>query len=199
MLKPKISMIFLFKRKAVYFFSFLFFVFTTGFTQAQLDITGISTVWDDAFHEWHVYAFNQQDEEVQGTLRVKWQFRQDAWKEWVFELENYDAQIRQKYTNELNHWELRSNEGTIDFKLQWRNDVNQWQINWNRERIKWRTKFNNDLNDWIYKGENDDLFSVYTIYRDDPRDWEVYYENIDLPMDVQVAMIFISIYYSTPK
>ncbi|NNE26473.1 MAG: hypothetical protein HKN09_06485 [Saprospiraceae bacterium] len=190
-------MIFLFNKR----FQSTFFLLAccACLIQAQYDLTGASAVWDDAFHEWNVYGYDQQEEEVEGTLRVKWQFREDAWKEWEFELEDYRAQIRQKFANDMHNWELRSDNGSLDFKLMWRNDINQWQIHWNRKRLKWRTKFTNDLNDWVFDGERDQIYTVYTVYRDDPRDWEIYAENIELPMDVRVAMLFISIYYAIPK
>ncbi|NNF22936.1 MAG: hypothetical protein HKN67_13435 [Saprospiraceae bacterium] len=176
---------------------FVLYISFLNILVAQTYLTGVSTKWDDAFFEWQVYAF-ENEEETEGELRLKWPFKND-WTEWVLDIEDQYFTIRLRYRNVLDHWEIRGGDVLVEMKPIWLNDYTQWRISYNGERIKWKTQYPNDLNYWFYEDDANGFAEFYTIYRNDPRDWEFNDQTENIPFEVKLAMAFISIYYSTPK
>ncbi|MBT8189296.1 MAG: hypothetical protein KJO50_07470 [Bacteroidia bacterium] len=176
---------------------FVLYISFLNILVAQTYLTGVSTKWDDAFFEWQVYAF-ENEEETEGELRLKWPFKND-WTEWVLDIEDQYFTIRLRYRNVLDHWEIRGGDVLVEMKPIWLNDYTQWRISYNSERIKWKTQYPNDLNYWFYEDDANGFAEFYTIYRNDPRDWEFNDQTENIPFEVKLAMAFISIYYSTPK
>lgn len=177
--------------------SCLFILVLHAFYFGQSYLTGLSAKWNDAFFEWEVYAF-EDDKELEGELRLKWPFRND-WSEWILDLDEQYLTIRLRYKNVTNHWEIRGAGSIIEMKPIWLNDHTQWRISFDGKKIKWRTQYPNDLNYWFFEDDENGFAEFYTVYRDDPRDWEFNDQTRDIPFEVKVAMAFIGMYYSTPK
>ena len=176
---------------------FALFFFFHNFLIAQTYLNGLSARWDDSFVEWEVYALDNE-EEIEGELRLKWPFRNN-WSEWVLDLGDQYLTIRLRYKNVSDHWEIRGAEHIVVMKPIWLNDITQWRISVGGKKFKWRTQYPNDLNYWYFEDNHHGYAELYTVYRDDPRDWEFNDQTIDIPLEATIAMVFIGMYYSTPK
>ncbi len=103
------------------------------------------------------------------------------------------------YQNNTEHWELRGHDELIEFKTIWRGDYTQWRIVLPNSQLTWRTEYRSDLNYWYFENDQYGLAEFYTVYKDDPRDWEFVDQSTNLLLGARVAMMFISVFYTIPK
>jgi hypothetical protein len=81
-----------------------------------------------------------------------------------------------------------------------RGNFREWRITDNRKTLRFKTKFGNISDEWILDNNRNGIFDVYTNFEGDPRAWSIVDElDEDISFELKMAMIFISIYYSTPK
>ena len=164
-------------------------------TSAQ-DILGVGTLYSDSFREWEIHT---ADDFRKGELRLRWTLRED-WTEWDFRLGDTTAQIRLKWADDPNLWEIKCLGVTVTARTMWNNDFRQWRLSDGKHRINWQSRFGNIRDEWIVREDDSGHFSVYTYWEGDPRDWVVVDElDEDVSYAMRVAMIFIAIFNSVPK
>lgn len=190
-------MIFLSKEKSIGFFLFILSFFLSTHLISQIELVGFSTVWDDHYSEWEIYAF-KGEEEVLGSLNRKWPFKNN-WKEWSIELDGYNYTVRQKYPNQNDFWELKGNGKIVEMNTVWRSDINTWRIKFGSEVYRFQTEYPNDLNYWYHEEKDVGYVEIVTVYKNDPRDWDLFDIHPDLELEVKLSMAFLSAYYSSPK
>ena len=166
---------------------------TTSFGQ---NIVGLSTNWADSFSEWTIYT---EDEDIAGEMRIQWPLDQD-WTEWVFSIGDEIGQIKMKWKDDQNHWELRCQGQVITIRTVWKDDPSRWRITDNTNSFTIVSKWRNLPYEWKLQDAKDGSFEIYMTNEPDPRDWDIYdtlSEDVSLP--IKMAMIFVAVYHSTPK
>ncbi len=172
-------------------------VFWSGFniSYAQ-ELIGFSAEYGDTFKEWKVIPVNEQID--LGELNLSWP-NKSAWNDWGYQLHDRVGNIRQKWINRPDEWELIDGEYIVSIKNQWRGDLSIWKIKCDDYSLKFESKYNNLADDWTLTTDKYGSFDIYTEYEGDPRDWIIEDRlNEDLPLALKMAMIFITIHYSVP-
>lgn len=158
------------------------------------ELLGFHTAWDDSFREW---VITTDDEGLEGELYLRWPNR-DNWGEWDYNIGISSGEIRQKWQGNPNVWVLRGDGETINMRTVWRNDITQWRIDDGNDQVTLVSKYTNNLSDWYIR--ESDTFEMYSIRERDPRDWEVFEDpDLDLSLEMRLAISFIAIHHSSPK
>jgi hypothetical protein len=177
---------------------FLFLLVLTFFgesLQAQF-IVGFETNWSDSFVEWTLF---EEEEDNDGFLRLRW-LTQEDWTEWEYRIMDSFGQIKQRFKGDQNEWELRGDGQIVTMRTLFRGNFREWRITDNSKTLRFKTKFGNLSDEWILDNSRNGIFDVYTNFEGDPRAWTIADElDEDISFEMKMAMIFISIYYSTPK
>ena len=160
-------------------------------------LTGISTVYNDDFAEWDL--FGNIDEEAAGQLRTTWKASND-WSKWDYRIGSYIGQISLRQKDNFNVWELRSGSKVITMKTIYPDDYNQWRLTDDNKYLTFQTTYTNIYDGWKVVQSKYGEFEVFTQWEMDPRDWVVYDRfNDDISFEFKMAMVFLAVYYSTPK
>ena len=159
-------------------------------------VTGLATYWSDSFREWIIYT---DDENEEGELRLRWA-DSGNWKEWDFRLGEISGQIRQKWPNDPNAWELWADNETVAARTVFPNDFREWRITWRGKQLTFKSKYGNILEEWGLRNSTDGEFNVFTRFEGDPREWTVAEELDDAyPFGVRLMMAFLATFHATPK
>ncbi|NND08244.1 MAG: hypothetical protein HKN87_17845 [Saprospiraceae bacterium] len=159
-------------------------------------LAGLSTKWDDSFSEWIIYGEN---EEFEGEITMRWQMRGD-WTEWDFRIGELSGQIKTKWNNDANLWELRSDNQIITIRTVWKDDWRQWEIKNGDVRIDVKSNWSNILEEWSTTGDRHGTMQIFTAWEGELRDW-VIEDDLDTEISIptKIAMAFIPVFYATPK
>ena len=159
-------------------------------------IIGIGTRYNDTFREW---VITTDDEEVVGELRMRWAFKDD-WTEWDLRLGDLSATIEQKWKDDPNLWEIRCGDATVNARTTWPGVFNRWKLSDGKHQFNWGTKFTNQRDEWLTDNRGQDFFQVYTYREGDPREWVIVDQlPEDVSMAMKLAMIFLTLLFSSPK
>ena len=159
-------------------------------------IIGLGTRYDDSFREW---VIRTEDDDLRGEMRIRWAFRND-WTEWDVSIGDHNITIEQKWEDDPNLWEIRSDGIVINAKTVWPGEFNRWKLNDGNDQYTWGTRFFNIRDEWVTENRSGGTFKVRTYWEGDPRDWVVEDElSEDASLTMKVAMIFLAIHFSTPR
>ena len=164
----------------------------TYFTEAYI-------AWDDSFDQWEIVQYEEsKDEHFFGELALKWPLRGN-WNEWKFRIGDLDGEIRRKWPDLNDQWELNSYEELVVFNPKWRNDLNEWVVKNDQEVFTFKTKIRNNPTIWTCEVSNG-YFEIFTSSSSDPREWIIEdYLPEEVKTEIKLALIFISLYHSFPK
>ena len=163
---------------------------------SQHTIIGLGVKWADSFGEWEVQT---DHEDINGSLQLRWAYRND-WTQWDFRLGDTTATIRKKWKDDPGLWEISALGKTVTARTTWRGDFRSWRLDDGKHSFTWKSRYSNILEEWELRESSSGSFSVYTYYKGDPRDWVVMDElDQDVSFAMRLAMIFLTIYHSTPK
>lgn len=192
---------------------YLFVVFTlfARLALAQQPIfSGVSTRWNDSFVEWEAYCFESDtsaaadeapEEYTCGSLQLRWLNLKDDWTDWDFQLGDLRGSVRRKWKDDPTHWELRAFDGSvITMRTAWGNDFKEWRVTDNNITLSLRSRWGNQLDEWVVDDRSRGQFRLYTVHRNDPRDWSIedgLTEEVSQTM--KMALIFLAIYHASPK
>ncbi len=180
---------------------------TTGLPAQAL--SGVSSQWSDSFVEWSIYIQPEQraddeeppQEEQYGELKQRWLNVREDWSEWDFELGGGRGTIKQRWKDDPSQWELRTFEGDIiTMRTTWPGDFSEWRVTDNTVTLSLKSRWTNQLDEWLVQDSNRGRFYMYTLRRQDPRDWAIeddLDETVSDPM--RLALIFLTIYNASPK
>lgn len=161
------------------------------------ELIGFSVEYGDTFIEWNVIPANEEID--LGELNLSWPHKSD-WNDWEYKIDDRVGNIRQKWINKPNEWELIDGEYIVSIRNQWKGDLTIWKIKCDDYTLKFESKYNNLADEWTLTTDKYGHFDIYTEYEGDPKDWIIedgLFE--DVPMAIKMAMIFVSIYYSVPR
>ena len=160
------------------------------------ELVGFSVEYGDTFAEWEVIPADEQIDI--GELNVSWPQKSD-WSDWDYNVAGRVGNIHQKWINRPNEWELIDGEYIVSIKNQWRGDLTIWKITCDDYTLKYESKYNNIADEWSLTTEGYGTFEVFTDFEGDPRDWVIQDRlEEDFPLALKMAMVFVSVYYSTP-
>ncbi len=173
-------------------------------------MTTISSRWMDSFVEWEIYTTPEKrgleegevaPEEYYGELKLKWLNSQNDWSEWEYEVGGQRGNIRQRWKDDPQQWELRSYSGAIiSMRTVWNGDFKEWRVSDNTVTLNLKSKWSNQIDEWIAEDPNYGSFYLYTLRSHDPRDWAIEDKlDPDISEEMKLAMMFLVIYHSTPK
>lgn len=180
----------------LHFSKVLLLFFFPAWVQAQ-ELAGFSTIWDDSFAEWHLYIYDEGEEE--GKIELTWPMRDD-WTQWSFRLGELSGTVKQKWKDDPNLWELRADNEVITIRTVWSNDWRQWVVTNGSVRLDVKSKYGNILEEWSIRDTQLGEMQMYTAWEGDLRDW-VIEDRLDdeVSLPTKIALTFIPIFYSTPK
>lgn len=165
----------------------------TAWTQR---LAGLSTKWDDSFSEWVIYG---EDEGFEGEITMRWPTKGD-WTEWDFRIGELSGQIKTKWNDDANLWELRSNNEIITIRTVWKDDWRQWEVKNGDIRVDIKSNWSNILEEWSTTSDRYGVMKIYTSWEGDLRDWAVEDDLEDqISIPTKIAMVFIPVFYATPK
>ena len=132
-------------------------------------------------------------------MRQRWQ-NTDNWTEWDFRLGDTLAQIKQKWPDDPNLWEIRCLGEVVTARTLWSNNFLEWRLDDGTDRIVWKSRYTNVIDEWIVRDTSRGEFAVYTYYERDPREWVVF-DNLDADVSyaMRLAMIFLAVFHGSPK
>ncbi len=194
----------------VLIWAFLPFCFLVNARAQTAVMSTMSCRWQDSFAEWELYSSLRQadleegeeaEEELYGTLKLRWLNVRDDWSEWDFELGGERGTIRQKWKDDPQQWELRTYSGTIiTMRTVWPGDFKEWRVSDNSITLNIRSKWTNQLDEWQVEDDAYGNFYLYTLRTRDPRDWAIE-DNLDreISEEMKLAMVFLVIFNSSPK
>jgi len=188
----------------VHLVSYILLLFSFFTTSAQSEFLQISAESDFSASDWNLYSYVLEEDEdyidkIYGVLRIKWPLRA-SWDEWRIENNNVIYDIKQKWGNNRDEWELRSETGQIvSIKTKWRNDYTEWVIKSDQHEIRWISEFERDLSSWFFEHKTLGHMSMYTEFRGDPRDWVIEDFSEKISDEIKLAAIFITTYLTNPK
>lgn len=159
--------------------------------------------------EWNIYiqperSADDEDlpkEEQYGELKQRWLNVREDWTEWDFELGGGRGTIKQRWKDDPSQWELRTFEGDIiTMRTAWPGDFSEWRVTDNTVTLSLKSRWTNQFDEWLVQDSNRGRFYMYTLRRQDPRDWSIeddLDETVSDPM--RLALIFLTIYNASPK
>lgn len=159
-------------------------------------LAGLSTRWDDSFSEWVIFS---EVEGFEGDITMRWPMRGD-WTMWDFRMGELSGEIKTKWNNDANLWELRADNEIITIRTVWQNDWRQWEVKNGDLQIDIKSRWGNILEEWYCEDKRYGELKMYTAWEGDLRDWVIIddlIEEISLP--TRIAMVFIPVFYATPK
>ena len=192
----------------------LFLLLAFAFRLSAQSLHTVSTKWGDSFAEWEIYAVALPDstdedstemampeETLFGTLKLRWLNVRDDWSEWDFDLDGERGTIRMKWKDDPTQWELRTYSGAVvTMRTAWPNDKTQWRITDNQVTLLLKSRWTNQLDEWLVDDASHGKFYLYTLQRQDPRDWAVEDDlGSEVSMPMRLALIFVTLFQSTPK
>jgi len=178
-----------------FYFSLFISLFLLVQLGAQSALSSFNTYYDDSFTEWEVY----NEEEQVGTIEMKWKHRND-WSEWNIAVGELYGNIKMKWDNNPNQWEVRLNNEIIDIKTVYPNDFSEWRINDGTKELRLRSKFKNTSDEWTVDHKTYGFMDIFTAWDGDPRDWNIEDGLTNsIGPEIKIAMIFIAILHSSPK
>jgi len=155
---------------------FILFVFLTNATQlASQYVNQVYTVWDDSFTEWAFETEHFEDGEwivKEGILRLRY-LNRDDWSERTYEHEGLYLDIKLKWKDNPNFWEMRTPEGIITAKTVWRNDRSVWRIQGQQYKLTLASKYKNSFDEWELRKNDMGQWHTMTKWEGDPRNWLV--------------------------
>lgn len=161
------------------------------------ELIGAHATYDDSFREWDIVP--AYDSLEIGKLELSWPYN-DKWDKWEYQVADHSGHIRLKWINKANEWELVDGSDVVNMRPVWKGDLSEWRITHNGNRYTYRSKNRNIANIWQTRGNKDIYFDMMAEYEGDPRDWII--EDTmqeETPLAVKMAMIFITVYYTTPR
>jgi hypothetical protein len=159
-------------------------------------IIGIGTRYDDSFREWIITT---EDEDIRGEMRMRWAFRDD-WTEWDVRIGDVSATIEQKWHDDPSLWEIRCEGVTVNARTTWPGEYYRWKLSDGEHQFNWRTPYANKRDEWNTDQPDGNFFQVYTYWDGDPREWVVVDElPEDVSLAMKLAMIFLTLHFSTPR
>ena len=165
-------------------------------TSNAQELIGFSVEYGDTFIEWEVIP---SDEDIDlGELNLSWPYKSD-WNDWEYQIDGRVGNIRQKWINRPDEWELIDGDYIVSIKNQWRGNLTIWKIKCDDFTLRFESKYHNLADEWTLVSDKYGAFDIYTEYEGDPRDW-IIEDNLDenVPLALKMAMVFISIHYSVP-
>jgi glucan-binding YG repeat protein len=140
-------------------------------------------------------------EELYGEFKLRWLNVREDWTEWDFELGGERGTIRAKWKDDPSQWELRTYTGAIvTMRTAWPNDNTQWRVTDNSVTLLLKSRWTNQLDEWLVQDATRGKFYLYTLNRQDPRDWAIE-DGLDATVSdaMKLAMVFLTVFQSTPR
>lgn len=159
-------------------------------------LVGLSAKWSDDFSEWIILT---DDEDIEGELNMTWQLQND-WSSFDYRIEEASGNIKMKWRENPNEWEVRGDNEIVTARTRWKDDPREWRITDNDQTIYLRSKWGNNANTWLITDDKYGYFEMYMYYKGDFREWVIIDElggEISLPM--KMTMVFLVMNNSTPK
>jgi hypothetical protein len=177
-------------------------------------LSSISSTYSDDLTEWELFAYEELDvvdstaladgeaveaEEVRiGRLNLLWPMKQDALRDWQYDIDGKRGTIRQKWTTDKTHWELSDADSRITMQPTWPGEVRNWRITDNHITLTLQCRYGNVADEWLVDDSRYGTFFMYTDREGDPRDWVIRNKlSADVPQGMQMALAFIVLYFST--
>lgn len=158
-------------------------------------LSGISSKWSDAFHEWTLY---EGDEPI-GELNMRWILRSD-WSEWEYRIGEESGTAKLKWKNDPREWEIRGYDELVMAKMIWSDDIREWRISNGRITLTLKSRWGNRLDEWQVREKTYGNFQIYTSWEGDPREWIIVDELAEeISLEMRMALVFIAVFHSVPK
>ncbi len=193
----------IFRFKALFRIFILSLLIPSGL-KAQSQLLELNSYFDDSAREWLLFgmltdsAVVEEPEEIEGTMRIKWELNND-FSEWSIDYNEIFYTIKTKFGRE-DRWELRSSDNElVELSTKWRNDMTEWTVKYDGLNIKWEAEYKNDLNVWFFETKENGFFEMYTLFEGDSRDWLFEDKTKGIPDCVKMACLFITSYVTNPK
>lgn len=159
------------------------------------NIVDVETEWSDSFKEWKIHS---EGDSLEGKLEMLWKINND-WTQWTFEFGELTGRINQKFNNP-EFWEIRAGDEIITAKTVWSGDRSAWRFTDGKHIIRLKSKYYDLPWLWYSKGEEHGYIDIYREYEEDPRLWLVDdFLDEEISVSYKIALIFITLYHSTPK
>jgi hypothetical protein len=129
---------------------------------------------------------------------MRWAMEED-WTQWDYRIGEVTGDIRTKWRESFDEWQLTSEGETIIMKVRWPGDYSEWRITDNDDQHIFSVVNVNAPEEWELKYNKETTFQVYTEFEGDMRSWLVYEEGKALSQPLRMAMSFIAIMASVPK
>lgn len=172
----------------------LWVLFCTNILSAQ-QITAVATQWSDSFKEWTIYTATEGEE---GSLRLRWNSRGD-WTQWDYRIGEWTGQIKTKWPERIDEWEVRGENQIISARALWRDNLREWRVTSPEgHQYKWQSRYGNMLDEWVIDSEKHGFFEMYTAFEGDPREW-IIVDELDASLPERMMLVFLTIINSTPK
>lgn len=177
----------------------LFFLSAIQIGLAQSEFYAINAKYDDSAAEWYVYTLNAEGDDIESEIRLKWPFKND-WTEWSIIHNDAYHNIKLKYKNSPDHWEMRTEDGRIiTLKTKWTNDFTEWIVSDDELKLKWVSEYRNNMSSWYFEHETLGYMNMLTFNVGDARDWILEDMSETVNDEMKMAMIFITTYLTNPK
>lgn len=176
----------------------LFFLLSFSILSSA-QIVGIETAWSDSFKEWNIYALNEEGEDIEGQLRMRWQMNDD-WSEWDYRIGEDFGAIKVKWKNNFNQWELRGGGEIINIQTVYRDDATKWRLASSGRILTLELNRRDVPFDWRVDNSKYGFFEVYSDWENDPRSWSIVDElDENISIHMKMAIIFFATFSSTPR
>ena len=172
-----------------------FICLSTTQSSAQSQFFNISSIYDDSAVEWRIVSLDSLNNEIYSTVRAKWP-NKPTWTEWQFDHLEYYWDMSLRYQTNPQHWFLETNYGSVAIKQKWRNDFTEWTITYDDIRLKWTTDYGNDISQWYFEDKKYGFMEMWNSYDGDPRDWEIEDQAPNIPDEMKMAMLLITVILS---
>lgn len=169
---------------------FILFYTPSSFTQSTFYAVG--SEYDDSAVSWNLFAIDEDDNEFQSNISAKWPLK-SSWTEWQFDHLQYYWDMYLRYQTNPQHWFMDTYNTKISIKQKWRNDLTEWIITYNNQKLKWTTEYGRDVSQWYFEDKQLGFMQMWTTYEGDARDWDIDDQAPNVPDEVKMAMILITI------
>ena len=159
---------------------------------AQSKFFNISSEYDNTAVEWQIISIDSSNNEIYSSVRAKWPYK-SSWTERQFDHLEYFWGMSLRYQTNPQHWFLETDYGNVSIKQKWRNDITEWNVSYEDIKLKWTTDFGNDISQWYFEDKEFGFMEMWTTYEGDSRDWEIDDQAPDVPDEIKLAMILISV------
>lgn len=157
------------------------------------EIFFLSSRWDHELSDWII--LDSTESEI-GNITYAGIFK-DPFQTWNLRLGEYSGNIKLRWKDSPNEWDLWAGNELVSFKPVWQQSFDQWNFNFNGKNYNLKLSNVHSNLSWELSNNSGKMYAkIQTDFEFDIRDWTIYYFD-DIPdRSLILSCLFVVLRYS---